>query len=416
MNTGPITTEEKRHIVEQVLESKRFQRAPKLSDFFRHVCEKTLESGDASIREQDIGRSVYQRAEDYSPSADNIVRVEARNLRKKLDEFFIDEGKDLPIVVRIPRGAYVPQFERRNTDAAEPVEALTLQQRSSRPVLLLGSLAVLLALSTGWLWLKNNALEARLGSASAAASPGPLWSLLFDDQHNTQLVLADSGFVVIQNLLKRRLTLADYLNRDYGVTAADRAAQLIAESQFTSVTGAQFAGGISQVPGINRKRLTIRSARDVQSRDFKGNNVILMGSIRSNPWVELFEPKLNFRFEFDFALSRAAVRNVSPRPGESAIYEAGGRDGKSNEIYSTVALVPNLTKDGYVLLLSGTRTEGTESASELLLNSDLTAKMIDSLQLRKAGRLHYFEILLKSARMGGTSKGAEIIAHRILAD
>jgi hypothetical protein len=180
------------------------------------------------------------------------------------------------------------------------------------------------------------------------------------------------------------------------------------------MTGARILGAIVSLPGVSRRRLIVRHAREMEPRDFKGNNLILVGSVRSNPWVELFEPKLNFRFEFDFSRSRPVVRNLSPRPGELPAYWAGGANGQSSEIYCTMALLPNLTRDGNVLILSGTTMQGTEAGSEMLFHPDLTSKMIRQLKLHKDGRMRFFEVLLKSSRFGGTSSGGEVLAHRIL--
>ena len=213
-----------------VLQSRGFQRAPKLREFLRFVCERTLASDESPLlREQDIGKAVYQRAEDYNPSEDNIVRVEARNLRRKLDEFFNGEGKDLPIRLQIPRGGYAPTFERWTSPEveAEPVPAVAdveltpsvtaaPPKRTNFDRFLLPTLILVLAVSCGLLWLQNVSLQSRLASSKAVTAVAPLWPMLFDAQHNTCLVLADSGFVAVQDILKRRLTLSDYLKRDHG--------------------------------------------------------------------------------------------------------------------------------------------------------------------------------------------------------
>lgn len=436
-----ISPAEKREVIDLVLQSRGFQRAPKLREFLRFVCDRALASDETpQLREQDIGKAVYMRPEDYNPSEDNIVRVEARNLRRKLDDFFNTEGKDLPICVQIPRGGYVPVFEMRTSleALADPISSgadleitpseITPSAPDAPPKqknlerMILTALITVLAVSCGFLWLRNISLQAKLASPKTVTAATPLWSMLFDAQHNTYLVLADSGFVAVQDILKRRLTLSDYLKRDRGSvfhandpkSERQQAAELVGLPYFTSVTGARFVGSVFELPGISRDRLSVRYARELEPRDFKGNHVLLIGSARSNPWVELFEPRLNFRFEFDFTHSRPVVRNQSPLPGELPVYEAGGRDGSSDEIYSTIALVPNLSDDGNVLIVSGTGMVGTESASDMLFNNSLAWQMIRKLNLQKDGRVQYFEVLLKSSKLGTTSRSSNIVAYRIL--
>jgi hypothetical protein len=64
--------------------------------------------------------------------------------------------------------------------------------------------------------------------------------------------------------------------------------------------------------------------------------------------------------------------------------------------------------------VSGTGTEGTESACEMLFNPELASRMMQRLNLRGNGRTQFFELLLKSSKLGNTSNGVEIVAYRML--
>ena len=64
-------------------------------------------------KEYTIGVAVFGRSEEYDPRLDSIVRVEARRLRTKLDEYYAGGGRHDPIVIEMPRGSYVPTFARR---------------------------------------------------------------------------------------------------------------------------------------------------------------------------------------------------------------------------------------------------------------------------------------------------------------
>jgi hypothetical protein len=73
-----------------------------------------------------------------------------------------------------------------------------------------------------------------------------------------------------------------------------------------------------------------------------------------------------------------------------------------------------LSGDGNVLMAYGTGTEGTESAWEVLFNPQLMSKLMTELNLPNTGNGRFFEVLLKSSRVGNTSNGVEIVAHRIV--
>ena len=47
------------------------------------------------------------------------------------------------------------------------------------------------------------------------------------------------------------------------------------------------------------QRTFLRSGHQVQLADFKGRNIILIGSPISNPWAQLYADRLNFQFDFN---------------------------------------------------------------------------------------------------------------------
>ena len=84
-----------------------------MSGFLRYVVERALAGESDQVKEYVIGVAVFGRDEQYDPRLDSIVRVEARRLRTKLDEYYADEGRDDPIVIQMRRGSYAATFERR---------------------------------------------------------------------------------------------------------------------------------------------------------------------------------------------------------------------------------------------------------------------------------------------------------------
>src|SRR5260221_13412977 len=111
------TIDIRREVLDRTAASPTFQRCPKLRELLLHICDRALSNHPEELREQQIGCSVFGRRTDYSPAEDNIVRVEMRQLRKRLDEHFSAAGKDEAFVIIIPKGNYVPVFEPREPAA-----------------------------------------------------------------------------------------------------------------------------------------------------------------------------------------------------------------------------------------------------------------------------------------------------------
>jgi hypothetical protein len=53
------------------------------------------------------------KSPDFNPQLNGIVRIHANRLRKLLDEYYQNEGVNDPIVISIPKGRYIPNFESK---------------------------------------------------------------------------------------------------------------------------------------------------------------------------------------------------------------------------------------------------------------------------------------------------------------
>jgi len=110
---GEIAQEAIREELSRILESPIFVQSDRLGRSLRYTIETTL-AGDAEIlKEYLIGTEVYQRRPPYHPSADSIVRSEARRLRSKLKEYYESVGRNDSVFIYYHPGSYAPAFRRR---------------------------------------------------------------------------------------------------------------------------------------------------------------------------------------------------------------------------------------------------------------------------------------------------------------
>ena len=75
-------------LVERAAASDSLKRATRLREFLFYVAAKSLKEGRTELHEQEIGHDVFGRNESYDTSQDNIVRVSATELRKRINSFF----------------------------------------------------------------------------------------------------------------------------------------------------------------------------------------------------------------------------------------------------------------------------------------------------------------------------------------
>jgi hypothetical protein len=93
-----------REQLERVLASRYFLDAEGRGRFLRFVVEQALADRAAGLKEYVIGVEVFGRGEAFDPKADSIVRVEARKLRAKLEEYYQNEGRADHLRIEIPKG------------------------------------------------------------------------------------------------------------------------------------------------------------------------------------------------------------------------------------------------------------------------------------------------------------------------
>lgn len=96
--------------LERIVNSKEFSSSPRLIRFLRYCVDQTHAGRLDSLKESVIGVNVFDRLPSYDPKADPIVRVHARRLREKLQDFYDSEGYQ-DIVIQMPKGGYVARFE-----------------------------------------------------------------------------------------------------------------------------------------------------------------------------------------------------------------------------------------------------------------------------------------------------------------
>ena len=130
--------------LDKILRSGPFAPSERMTRFLRFIVEETLAHRADQLSEYAIGVEAYDRGESFEPSADSIVRVDARRLRGKLREHYDTVGSNDALLIEVPKGTYSPVFVNRpkppapseaaSTDSAVAKEPATLSETLGRSV------------------------------------------------------------------------------------------------------------------------------------------------------------------------------------------------------------------------------------------------------------------------------------------
>ncbi|GEO19142.1 adenylate cyclase [Microvirga aerophila] len=95
--------------------------------FLRYIVEETLAGRADRIKAYSVGTEVFERDPNFDAQSDPVVRIEAGRLRRALEHYYLVPGLSDPVIIDVPKGAYVPHFTLRNppeADVAETAEVL----------------------------------------------------------------------------------------------------------------------------------------------------------------------------------------------------------------------------------------------------------------------------------------------------
>lgn len=417
--------EERRALIERVAVSEQFSRSARLRDFLLYVGKQSLKKGYQEIHEHEIGAKVFGRPDSYDRSADNIVRVNATELRKRIESYFESTGANETLIFEIPRGGYRLVFRRRvagqpaNGAQAESARETapageTATREDARPnrnlrrwVWPLVSLSLTLACAA--LYLENRTLHKALYPWDGQPALTAFWSGFLDPHRQTDLVLSDDSASVMEDITGNPLTLGDYISRGFiqqiqsSNMSSDRKEDVNQVLNHNLVTfGAVRAAQslLGEIPSTYPHYVTL--ARYFTADQIKRDNVVLIGGKKAVPWDYLLDDQLNFVTDFDYSHSVAIVRNRHPRPGERPVYT-------DSEASATIAYLPNPSHTGNVIILAGTDSDATGAAAAFLASE---GQMQNLRNVFHVTRFPYFEVLLKTSRLSGTFFDAELVAYR----
>jgi hypothetical protein len=167
---------------------------------------------------------------------------------------------------------------------------------------------------------------------------------------------------------------------------------------------------LSSLPEGRSDHTIVRYARELHMQDLKDSNAILVGSSYSNPWVELFEKNLNFRFNYKATPNASFIRNIDPHAGELPSYQ-NDATAPSHQTYGVIALTHNLNSAGSVLIVEGLTMAGTQAAVDTVFDSHAMQPILEKAR-NSDGSLRPFEVLIETRSFGSNSPQASIVATR----
>jgi hypothetical protein len=439
--TEAMESDSRWQLAQRVVASRHFARSPLLSKFLVHIVAETLANRTSEITEHQIGVHVFDRPPSYRTVEDNIVRNYARQLRRRLAEYFADEGAGEPLHIDIPVGGYVPVFvqasdlaqERAGSRQAVPINLWAestaapsdsagshgrespQHRRRNRFLLFALLLGFYSAALVAVVWFTAVRVHASHVVPGPTGPASPLWATLFAGSETTYIVPADAGLNIIEDLSHRPVPLGEYIHGGWSGLALPpmdaHSAEDLRSQHFTSFVDLQIVSALARLPQFNPQRALLRFPRDLRLDDLRNANAVIVGSVDSNPWAAIAENSANFRIVYREGMQGATIVNSNPQPGEASAYVSHWNE-PAHETFALISCLPNLEGNGRLLVLQGLDVAGTQAAGEALFHPAVIASILRR-ATRPDGTLRSFEILLRATSIESSAAETQVVSSRI---
>ena len=118
---GAIAPELVRLELQRIVTSRHFRTSRRGKEFLEYVVTEKMSGRGDLLKERLIGVRLFGRKPDYATGEDPVVRVQAGDVRRRLESYHADPEVQCDVLIQIPVGSYAPVFLLR--PVYEPHEA-----------------------------------------------------------------------------------------------------------------------------------------------------------------------------------------------------------------------------------------------------------------------------------------------------
>src|SRR3954451_4603202 len=128
--------------LDRILDSRFFRNAVRSRQFLEFVVTHKIQGNCEQLKERTIGTEVFHRPPGYATGDDPVVRVQAGEVRRRLQQYYQQTGSDGPVRIELPVGSYAPHIRWMPSDriadqeitAPSPHPTVGIQTVESKPV------------------------------------------------------------------------------------------------------------------------------------------------------------------------------------------------------------------------------------------------------------------------------------------
>ena len=397
--------------LDAILSSPVFQPSKRCQQFLSYVVRHRLEGNDDRLKERTIGVDLFQRPAGYATGDDPVVRVQAGEVRRRLDQFYQTATNNPPVRIELHVGTYTPQFKWAQTaspsgepsafqsgpevqdttqptgdvqESAEVVLPPLLETKPStakhKPLFWILSVVGLIALA-GVALIGSTIYRARTHQtalqkfwAPALSSPDPLLICLAKPSvylpsvklYQRHSKTPDKFLNQFERFSQKpdlqpddKLVWSDMVELpDYGIAVGD---------VYTAVRLSSLFGQIG-------KKNQVRIEGNYTFEDLRNSPAIIIGAF-NNHWT--MQMTANLHFSYASEDGHPFIREEGPT-GRRCYSKTRSDDDKAMEDYAIVTRLLNSRTGQFVVIVAGIKSYSTQAAGEFVSSPEYLQAALQS--------------------------------------
>ncbi len=429
-DTPRPSPDEVRAELRQILDSPSFQNSKRCRQFLTHVCDRAL-SGDANaLKERSVAMDVFGRQAELNLGVDTIVRVTAREVRKRLAQYYVNAGGVPAVRVDLPPGSYVPVF-RYSDPAPRSMESTPAQSelidtnkdegpvpKSLKPAnrrfrrLAVALAALVVVISSAFMAAKLT------GSNSNQDAFTRFWAPVFESRQPLLIAVAhplvyrpSSRSARMSPERPPALTLPLQRVIQAPANPLDGGEVVPVPDQFVGFGDMVAGTEVSALLARRSKAVRIALASTIPFSQLQKTPTLLVGAL-TNRWT--MELQTAWKLQFAWTPERKPLivdrgggdrQWIVPAKDHEAAPEAAPKD------YILISRISNSVTGGTVLVAAGLKQFGTEAAGRLLTDPEQLGGVLQKLPAGWESR--NLQLLMQVTVIDSSPAQPELVAWQI---
>lgn len=404
--------------LDRILESRFFKNAGRSRQFLEYVVRHKLGGQAEQLKERTIGTDVFQRDPGYATGDDPVVRVQAGEVRRRLERYYQSLTFRPAVRIELQPGSYSPNFHSISDESKSKPESADRKPAASRPRFLpvwaipavVAALCLAALLGAGFIYRHRAASKGQQPTAEEK-----FWAPVFATQQPVLICLAKPvvyrpSFDLYQSYRKTHPgSFETEVERSNRMLPLDpdqqvRWRNIVAYPDYGVAVGDVYAAvRVSSLLGQIGKPSQVRIGANYSFEDLSNSPSVIVGAF-NNKWTMQIIHGLHFSFVEDKGVYMIREQTPGGRVWHSSltgIQQAG-------EDYAVVARLLDSKTGQFTIVAAGVTGSGTEAAGEFISNSEFLGRGLQALSpgWEKAN----LELVLKTTVTDSVAGPPQVIA------